>query len=243
MGGFIKCTLRDADKITTCVVGTDIINGAFSDYENIFENDIYNILKEKSIKKSEITKSYHDQIELIAPFDYGYLFIDRVNKKVFFLNNYDSISYFSNFDFNEDMYKKLKEQNYKIKIQNYKSKDIAVKDVRKEFVMRNFREYKKLFTAIPYIKTIKSINETIVDHSSLESILDKLTELRSTRTLKINDFINDLIITEFKEWDFIEDNKTKKSLTGLFEYLKGEDLLSEKDIQQWNIEIKESSDD
>lgn len=107
--------------------------------------------------------------------------------------------------------------------------------------MRYFREYRKLFTALPYIKTIKSIDKEIKNISNLESILDELTELRAERKQSRKYFINDLIITEFKDWTFIEDNKTKDSFTNLFEYLKNENLLSKKDIQIWNREIEEAS--
>lgn len=242
MSGFIKFTLRDYNKTITTVLNINVINGFLSDYANIFENDIEDIIYSEQVKKSRIFESSHYQFDTLTPFNYGYIFIDRINKTCFFLNNYDSISYFSNFNFNNDDYLQLKKQNFKIKITKFSSKESNSKDVRKEFVSRDFREYRKLFTALPYVKTIESIDRKIQDISSLESILDELMDLRSKRNQTKEEFINDLIITEFKDWIFIEDNADESSFNQLFKYLQSQNLLSEKEIQIWNDEINKFKD-
>lgn len=242
MSGFIKFTLRDYNKTITTILNTSVINGFLSDYANIFENDIEDIIYSEQVKKSQIFESSHYQFDTLTPFNYGYIFVDRINKTCFFLNNYDSISYFSNFNFNNDDYLQLKKQNFKIKITNFRSKESNSKDVRKEFVSRDFREYRKLFTSLPYVKTIESIDTKIKDISNLESILDELMDLRSKRNQTKEEFINDLIITEFKDWIFIEDNADESSFNQLFKYLQSQNLLSEKEIQIWNDEINKFKD-
>lgn len=47
MGGFIKCTLRDNNKITSSVLSTNTINDFLSDYDNIFKNDIHDLILKK----------------------------------------------------------------------------------------------------------------------------------------------------------------------------------------------------
>lgn len=242
MSGFIKFTLRDYNKTITTILNISVINGFLSDYANIFENDIDNIIYSEQVKKSRIFESSHYQFDTLTPFNYGYIFIDRINKTCFFLNNYDSISYFSNFNFNNDDYLQLKKQNFKIKITNFPSKKSNSKDVRKEFVSRDFREYRKLFTSLPYVKTIESIDTKIKDISTLESILDELMDLRSKRNQTKEEFVNDLIIKEFKDWIFIEDNADESSFNQLFKYLQSKNLLSEKEIQIWNDEINKIKD-
>jgi hypothetical protein len=248
MGGFIKVTLREEDKVTTKMLYTDSLDSILGNYENIFENEkMSEMIIEKAIDKKELTKEYHDQLDTLSPFSYGYIFIDRIKKKVWYLNNYTAISHFSNYNFNKDDYVQLKEQDFKIEIQSdYDGKTntfkkTVVKDVRKDNVRgtRDFASYIKLSSAIPYLEEVVSIKEKIKDMSSLESILDQLMILRSERTLGRNEFINDLIITKFKDWYFLEDNTTEESYVELFNYLKEEDLLSEKDIEFWNIEIEE----
>lgn len=61
MGGFIKCTLREKDKITTRVLSTNVINGFLSDYKNIFENDISELIIKNAIGKKSITEEFHSQ--------------------------------------------------------------------------------------------------------------------------------------------------------------------------------------
>jgi len=119
-------------------------------------------------------------------------------------------------------------------------KKIKVIDLKKEYIGRDFTSYRKLSSAIPYIEEIVSIDHKIKNKSTIESILDELTELRSNRVNKRGDFINDLIITKFKDWDFLEDNKTRKRYEELFNYLKMERLLSTQDIELWEKEIKEA---
>jgi len=95
MGGFIKVTLREENKITTDVLYTSALDDMLADYKNIFENDISEMIKESAIdKEKDLMKNCHAQIHNISPFDYGYIFIERVKRKVFFLNDYNGVSHF-----------------------------------------------------------------------------------------------------------------------------------------------------
>ena len=260
MGGFIKVTLREENKTTTNILYTSSLNDLLADYQNIFDNDISSLITKNAVNKdTELTKECHPEISILTPFDYGYIFIDRIKRKVFFLNDYNAISHFSNFQFKEEEYLQLKEQNFKMKIQrNYDSnsntfKDTELIDLKKDFISTDYIGYRKLNSAVPYLEEVISIDDKITDISSLESILDELTKLRKQRkifklkalakkNLNTNVFLNDLIITKFKDWDFIEDNKSKNRYEELFSYLLSEKLLSDNEITIWEKEISEISD-
>lgn len=244
MGGYIKVTLREKNRITTNVLDTSVLDKLLANYQNIFDNDIADEINNLADKQG-IVSSYHDQIHALAPFSYGYLFIDRTTNKVFFINDYNAITFFSNFNFTRDIYLKLKNKNFKMNVKrDYDSssntfKKLDTYDVRKEFVTKDLVPYLKLGTAIPYIEKIVSIDQEIKDISSIESILDELILLRNSRKRDESDYINDLIVTKFKDWEFIEDNSTKESYKSLYSYLKTQNILSEKDIILWRQEISD----
>lgn len=242
MSGFIKFTLIENKKIITTILDTNIINSFFSDYANLFENDIENIIISKSVNKKHISEEYHNQITTLTPFDYGYILIDRNNKICFFLNNYDSLSSFTNFNFNKYDYLELKKQNFQIEFGDFSSKFSKLIDIRKDFISRDFKEYRKLFTSLPYAKTIHSLDVKIKDISNLESIIDELLDLRLQRNQQKNLIINDLIISEFNEWTLIDNVVEKENLEQLFDYLLKQNLLSDQEITIWNQQINEFED-
>ena len=237
MGGFIKVTLREKNKITTKTLHTSVINGFLGNYENIFENDIADLIVKNEVKPREVVESFHSEMNTLTPFDYGYIFIDRIKRKVFYLNNYDAISHFATYNFKENIYKKLKNQNFKIKIT--KEKTHKKVDIRKDFCNRDYDCYVKLHSAIPYIEKAMSEEVIIEDTTSIENIIEELIHLRKERIKQgKTGYRNDLIITKFKNWEFIEDNANKKNYTNLFNYLKAESLLSKKDIWFFEREIE-----
>jgi hypothetical protein len=247
VGGFIKVTLRESNRLTTNILTTSVLDKLLANFQNIFDNDIADqIIAEGG--KEQLVSTYHDQVEVLAPFSYGYLFIDRIKKKVFFLNDYNAATFFSNFNFTHEIYRKLKKQVFQVNIQSdYDSASNSFKstetfDARKEFVMKDLIPYLKLGTAVPYIEEITSIDRKISNVSSIETILDELFSLRELRNSDPSEYINDLIISKFKEWEFIEDNSTKKSYSNLFGYLKSENMLSKNDIEIWEKEIAEASE-
>lgn len=237
MGGFIKVTLREKNKITTKTLHTSVINGFLGIYENIFENDISDLIVKNEVNPREVVESFHSEMNTLTPFGYGYIFIDRIKKKVFYLNNYDAISHFATYDFKENSHQKLKKQNFKVKIKNDRTHKII--DIRKDFGNQDYNCYVKLYSAIPYIEKAISEDVIIEDTTSIESILEELMHLRKERTNQgKTGYSNDLIITKFKSWEFIEDNANKKNYTNLFNYLKDESLLSKKDIYFFEKEIE-----
>lgn len=245
MGGFIKVTLRDKSKITTGILSTNEIEGFLGHYENIFENDISNLITIHSIEESkEITKPFRGLSNVLAPFDYGYIFIDRVCKKAWFINDYTSILHFSNFDFKKDDYNTLKKQKFIVKIKSYSDNKITKINILKEKPPRilNLIGYYHLGTAIPYIKKIVSLGEEIKDISSIETIIDELQEKRDQRNKRMGQIENDLIITEFKDWIVTCDNKKESRYIELFNHMKKELLLSTIDINTWNQEIEDIKD-
>jgi len=251
MGGFIKVTLRDLkNKLTTRTISTFHLNGFLADYKNILEGDIEGLIINNEVDKEvEITKSSHHLLNMNTPFDYGYVFIDRVKKKVFFINNYDSISYFDNFSFEKEKYELLKKQNYIIKIgKNDRTEKI---DIRKDYVIRDFREYKKLYSAMPYIKEITIFDVPVEEVTTMESVLDKLmierekpenvVKNRDENGELIFNFNTDMVITELNDWTMIEGNRDMEHYQLLFNHLMSENLLSEKEVIEWENEIKELS--
>lgn len=248
MGGFIKFTLRESDKITTRTIGTSEFNNFISDYGDLLENDIENKIKEAAISKNDITDEYHPELELLTPIDYGYIFIDRVEKQAFLINNYDSITIFSNYNFDPENYEQLKKQDYIIKVSNWKNKGLGKHDIRKEYLTRDFLEYKKLYTSLPYVKTITYVSEEeskeISDISSLESILDELMKHREAKKIKNGirgrgNYINDLQITEFTDWEINEYNKSLSAYRILFKHLNDHQLISPEEMDIWCREIEE----
>lgn len=232
MSGFLKVTIREEKGIITKTMFTDCLNKIFSDFSNIFENDMSVIMNESSIKKEDLVSDYHYEMELNTPFDSGYIYIDRVDKKIFFINNYDAVIHFSNYDFDERKYNQIKRQKYIIKVEDFRTKKVESYDVKKDFLSKDFTYFRKLATAIPYLSKAESLGAEIKDISSFESIVKELIELRNNRT-DTGRYVNDLILTGFNDWEFYEGNRTKESLKKLYNHLKKHSLLTDQEDKLW----------
>lgn len=83
MGGIIKLTLKEKNKLTTIELHTAFLNAQYSGL-----NDLCNIItKEQLLKDAE----YGEESEDMIPTAYGHIFIDRDNFHIFNLNDFNNI--------------------------------------------------------------------------------------------------------------------------------------------------------
>lgn len=247
MGGFIKVSLRDESGIQTITTDTSVLHKHFTDFHTLFEADIKDLLSEVEINESEVTDPYKYQLKLKTPFDYGYIFIDRIKKVLFFNNNYDALIYFSNYKFDEDYYYRLKRNDFCVTITNIENEIIEKVDIRKKYLSRDFIEYRRLYTALPYLKEVQIFDEKTDKFDSIEEIIENLIEKKNARQEKEDynkyAFSNDLKLTQFKEWTVFDESKDKTAYKKLFNYLLELDVLTEEEKNEWKIIIEEARDE
>lgn len=247
MGGFIKVSLRDESGIQTITTDTSVLHKHFTDFHTLFEADIKDLLSEVEINEAEVTDPYKYQLKLKTPFDYGYIFIDRIKKVLFFDNNYDALIYFSNYKFDEEYYDSLKNNNFCVTVKNFGNKIIKKVDIRKNYLSSDFIEYRRLYTALPYLKEVQIFDEKIDKLNSIEEIIENLIEKKNARRKREDynkySFSNDLKLTQFKEWTVFDESKDKTAYKKLFNYLLELDVLTEEEKNEWKIIIEEARDE
>ena len=240
MGGFVKVTLRDEDKITTSILDTNRLNKFLGNAKNIFEKDIHKKLIKKRVPKKYLFEEDYKNIESLTPFDYGYIFIDRVNKYLFYINNYTSFSYYLPVDFNKEDFETALNNKFKYKISKYGTNKIKTYDLRRHYCkLGSFGNYYRLYNALPYIDTVtftKSKETLKMSELSFESIINRAVHERGDEEIFS---LNSEFIINWKDWTVYEHNKDIDSYKLLFDYLNNEGLLSENDLKIWDLEFKE----
>ena len=86
MGGFIKVTIKENNKIVTAELHTAFFSGRYGAMNDLYKN----ITQDDLIKDSECFDG--DEMDDLEPTSYGHLFIDRDNKKIFNMNDFCDIS-------------------------------------------------------------------------------------------------------------------------------------------------------
>lgn len=242
MGGYIKITVREEEKIETAILDTFFLDEVLLDFKNIFETNLSPMIEEHKKNRGLIDR-YAVEDKVLAPFSYGYIFIDRVDKKVWFINDYQPQSCFTNFDFDFDTYQQVKNSNFEMSVSNAKGDSIKKYSVLKNHKyirMARLKEYVQLYSALQYAKTLTICNEDVESNDIVE-ILDKLMESRKLKKKdkkSSDDFSFDvdieLYIKEFKDWSFYDRNNEKSSYEDLFKHLEDNKLLTENDLIYWN---------
>lgn len=252
----LKITVREFDKITTVIKPNDIAFDFFSNFSNLFDNDIdYFLQKDHFENNIQFNNNHiiHKQKNTKSPFKCGYLFIDRVNKKIFNIQEVHFLNFY-NFDFNKEEHKKYEKNNYIIFTSNYYKDNIEkIKKNKKDnhiikknkkgfyidilktpnnngFYRRN--EHLRLNSALPYLIEIKYDNDKIYNISNFYEIIDLLKHNRRKRG-KINGFLKpEMELSRFKKWIFFESTSDYKIL---YDYLNEEKLLNKKDNYYWEV--------
>lgn len=238
MGGFVKVTLRDENKITTSILDTKELSEFLGNANNIFEKDIHKDLIKKRVTKEYLFKEDYKNMESLSPFNYGYIFIDRINKYLFYINNYTSFSYYSPLDFDKKDFKTALMNNYKYKISTYGTDKIETYDLRKHFCkLNNLGNYYRLYNSLNYIDSITKAKETIkMKDLTFESIIGKVV---NERTPEDQYSLTSEFSINWKEWTVYDHNKDFESYNLLFDYLQNEKILNKKDLIIWNLELEE----
>lgn len=240
MGGFVKVSLRDETGITTRILGTDSLGEFLGNGHNVFVNDIKEELIKKQLDKKYLRDEDYEKREFKSPFHYGYIFIDRINKKLFYINNFSPISYYCPLDFSKSDFEKAKKLNYEYTIETYGENNKEKLDLRKNLLkLGSYKNYYFLYNALPFLESITftKTNETIkIEDISFESIIEKDLSLR---TKEDNYSIKISFILNWKDWDVLDSDFNYESSLKLFDYLKNENLLNEEEIADWLNELDE----
>lgn len=239
MGGFIKVSIREENEITTRILDTNELNEFLGNAENLFVNDIKNEIKNKQVPEKYLFNNDFNNKELLSPFNYGYIFIDRVKKVLFYINNYTSLSHYLPIDFPEKNHKKIKKSNYQCTLSNFDGSKVEKFDIRKKyFKLSSFGNYYKLYNSIKYAEsvTFHKLKETIlINDISFEEIIEKVINNRKEEDLYS---VNVEFSINWKDWIVYDMNSNKNSYKKLYEYLLKENLLSEMDKKEWKKEIE-----
>lgn len=239
MGGFVKVSVREENQITTRILDTNELNEFLGNAENLFINDIKNEIKNKQVPENYLFEEDFKNKELLVPFNYGYIFIDRVKKVLFYINNYTSLSHYLPIDFTKETYEAAKSSNYQCTISSFNDNKIEKFDIRKKyFKLSGFGNYYKLYNSINYAESITfhKLKETIlIKDISLEEIIKKAINNRKKEDLysaNIEFSIN------WKNWTVYDRSSDEDSYKKLYKYLLKENLLSEIDKKEWRKEIE-----
>jgi hypothetical protein len=248
MGGFVKISIREKSGITTRVVGTNELNIFLGSAFNLIEGDVSSHIVNNSVRK-ELFEEDAKEEEMLFPFNYGYIFIDRLENKLWYCNDFCPLSFYSNYDFKKETYLQLKNQKFKVEIsKDYNSKTNTFKsskaiDVREESLrMEGLDNYFKLHKALPYLSNITYKDENINDISTIESVLEGIFEKQDKVKKENNlnekgDFsfnVNYDIQLHWSDWDVKEDD-----INTLYEYLLEKDLLTDLEISKWKNYLKD----
>ena len=243
MGGFIKVSVREEKEIFTEVVSTNDLNDYLGNLKIMFEGNVKEYLEKNALHKSNMfdkdVKNRHKKF----PFNYGYIFIDRVNKKLFYINDYSPLTYFSEYEFKD--FNNIKRNNYQLEIMKGGEREKI--DIREESVYRDFFPYYKLHNALPFVESINSLDIKIKDVSNITKVLNELMLLREGRKKEEDkenfsfSCIFDLEL-KLKDWFVFDYSSSKESYETLFDYLKEENILSDEEKVFWTKVINEEED-
>lgn len=240
MGGFVKVSLRDESGITTRILGTDSLGEFLGNGHNLFVNNIKDELISKQLDKKYLFDVDFEKRESKTPFNYGYIFIDRVNKKLFYLNNYSCLSYYCPLDFSASDFEDAKNNNYEYEMGSYGQSNTQTLDLRTSILkLGGYKNYFYLYNAMPFLEsvTFTKSNETIqIGDLSFEGIIEKDLSLRE----KEDKYSNKIsFILNWKDWDVIDSDFNYHDSLKLFEYLSAEGLLSDEENSDWLVELEE----
>lgn len=239
MGGFVKVSIREENEITTRILDTNELNEFLGNAENLFINNIKNEIKNKKVPEKYLFDEDFNNKELLSPFNYGYIFIDRIKKVLFYINNYTSLSHYLPIDFTEETYESAKVSNYICTLSNFDGSKVEKLDIRKKYLkLSGFGNYYKLYNSINHAESITfhKLKETIlIKDISFEEIIEKAINNRKKEDLysaNIEFSIN------WKNWTVYDRSSDEDSYKKLYEYLLKENLLSEIDKKEWRKEIE-----
>lgn len=85
MGGLIKVSIKENNKVVTAILHTAFFSGRYSAINDLYKN----ITQKELIKDAEFFDD--EEVEDLEPTNYGHLFIDRDNKNIFNLNDFCDI--------------------------------------------------------------------------------------------------------------------------------------------------------
>ena len=236
MSGFIKVSLRDENGIITTILHTNDLREFLGNSENIFKNDIKAEIFEKQVSKEYLFDKDYSKKDYKCPFDYGYIFIDRINKKLFYINNFSLISYYNSYDFDETEHNQIIKNNYKCSIS--KNNEYIEYDIREKYInLLSFHNYFKLNKALPFIKGIKNVNEDkYIDNIGFEEIINLLLNKIIINNSKL---IIELI---WRDWEVFDNVYTYENSLILYKYLKEEKLLNDLEDKEWQKILIDLSD-
>lgn len=86
MGGLIKVTIKENNKIVTAELHTAFFSGRYGAMNDLYKN----ITQDEFIEDSECFDG--EETDDLEPTSYGHLFIDRDNKNIFNMNDFCDIS-------------------------------------------------------------------------------------------------------------------------------------------------------
>lgn len=257
MGGFVKVSLRTKEEITTRIVYTDVLNTFLGNTNDLFDNiHLKNKIIENQVSENELFESDFNNREKLIPFNYGYIFIDRINNNLFYINNYTPISYYFENEFKNPLFNKLKEQDFKIKITEYNTQKSYLIDVRKESISISFdmlHSYYRLYNSLSNIKSITFLNNDnnkVIETENLnfEELITTILSNRKNPNYYNNNDSDDFDILfnsnpefsiQWKNWTVYDEDSNYESYNKLFNYLKKERLLNDEEINSWEEILEE----
>lgn len=250
----LKITVREYDKITTVIKPSDVAFDFFSNFSNFFDNNIDYFLKKDHFKNNiqfHNNDIIYKQKDTKAPLEEGYLFIDRVNKKIFNIQEHYFLNFY-NFDFNEQEQKEYEKNNYIVftsnyhkdnieKIKKHKKDNHIIKENKKGFYVNILKspnnngfyrrnEYLRLNSALPYLIDIKYYDHKIYNISNFYNILELIKHNREKRRNMNTIRTPEIKLSKFKKWFFFESDSDYKKL---YDYLNKERLINKKDDYYW----------
>tara|TARA_B100000700_G_scaffold68939_1_gene76360 strand:+ start:35297 stop:36001 length:705 start_codon:yes stop_codon:yes gene_type:complete len=230
MGGYVKVSLRTEKEITTGIVYTDVLNTFLGNTNDLFDNvNLKNKIIENQVSENELFENDFNNREKLIPFNYGYIFIDRTNNNLFYINDYTPISYYFENEFKNPLFNKLKEQNFKI----FNNHDIRKEPIHKDHFLNYFRLYNSLKN-IKYI--IFSYNDKKIDVNkfNFEELINNIF-LNSEHP----ESFNSKFFIQWKNWTVYDESSNYESYNKLFNYLKKEKLLNDEEINSWKEILEE----
>ncbi|MBM25312.1 MAG: hypothetical protein CL760_06415 [Chloroflexi bacterium] len=255
MGGYIKLSLRENQETTTIVTTTSEVCSKLGNIKDLFERkDLKEVVL--NIEHKNFKKYYNEESEYRdkVPLEYGYVFIDKDDKKLFYINGYSPIATFGKIAFPD--YEEHKENNFKIEVEtkngvekfDLKKDEFPYGTVGKYFFPESVA-YKKIYDYFKYIDYVDS-NGVRIEPKSYEYVLEELNNLRKERASKrpkrdedhfvlYVDEIEDCAI-HFKEWHVVDDSVNLKGLIQLYNYLETKGWLSEREVEIWFRKLREN---
>lgn len=239
MGGLINTVVRKSDntdisfKLNTNYWARRFVNPDIFDERN-FKKELKKLKNMSAPKNLEQHNTYQNGASLKAPFDYGLLFIDYLEKEIHSINKFTPFSMMSSYFLNKE-YNDLKE-------------NLILSKNKKEFILEagDYLSYPSIFRFNQFLKYSPHFifNDNTLYTSKLTpfEILNYISkygyQVEKKRTVNVPlKFFSDVEI-QIPEWEIFEYAPEKNEFEQVFEIFLSKLNLSDDEILAWEDYFK-----